>query len=91
MQEEEKTPGTHCLHMHQVALVTCILFRYTKITDNSRLPAGRPQRRNVSLKNPTGGFEAKNYIASTVTVSIVSFKAVGGGRVREVIHKLGIQ
>ena len=33
--EEEREPGTHCSHMRQVPLVTCILLRYTKITVNS--------------------------------------------------------
>ena len=33
--EEEREPGTHCLCMHQVPLVTCILLCYTKITVNS--------------------------------------------------------
>ena len=33
--EEKREPGTHCLHMRQVPLVTCILLRYTKITVNS--------------------------------------------------------
>ena len=32
---EKKEPGTHCSHMCQVPLVTCILLRYTKITINS--------------------------------------------------------
>ena len=36
--EEEREPGTHCLHMRQVPLVTCILLRYTKITVNFCLP-----------------------------------------------------
>ena len=29
--EEEREPGTHCLRMCQVPLVTCILLHYTKI------------------------------------------------------------
>ena len=29
--EEEREPGTHCSHMRQVPLVTCILLSYTKI------------------------------------------------------------
>ena len=33
--EEEREPGTHCLRMRQVPLVTGILLRYTKITVNS--------------------------------------------------------
>ena len=32
--EEEREPGTHCLCMHQVPLVTCILLLYTKINRN---------------------------------------------------------
>ena len=32
---KEREPGTHCWHMCQVPLVTCILLRYTKITVNS--------------------------------------------------------
>ena len=39
------------LHMDQVALVTCILLRYTKITDNYSLPARRPCRRNMIPTN----------------------------------------
>ena len=35
MWEEERGPGTHCSHMRQVPLVTCILLHYTKITVNS--------------------------------------------------------
>ena len=30
-----KRAGTHCSHMCQVPMVTCMLLRYTKITDNS--------------------------------------------------------
>ena len=37
--EEEREPGTHCSHMCQVPLVTCILLRYTKVTINFCLPA----------------------------------------------------
>ena len=33
--EEEREPGTHCLHMHQVPLLTCILLCYTKVIVNS--------------------------------------------------------
>ena len=40
--EEEREPGTHCSHMCQVPMVTCILLRYTKITVNFCLPAERP-------------------------------------------------
>ena len=29
--EEGRGPGTHCLRMRQVPLVTCTLLRYTKI------------------------------------------------------------
>ena len=39
VEEEEREPGTHCSHMRQVPLVTCILLRYTKITVNFCLPA----------------------------------------------------
>ena len=34
-REEEREPGTHCLRMRQVPLVTCILLHYTKTTVNS--------------------------------------------------------
>ena len=37
--EEEREPGTHCLRMRQVPLVTCILLHYTKIMVNFCLPA----------------------------------------------------
>ena len=33
--EEEREPGTHCSHMCQVPLVTCILLCYSKITVKS--------------------------------------------------------
>ena len=33
---------THCLRMHQVPLVTCILLRYTKVAVKFCLPAERP-------------------------------------------------
>ena len=46
---EKKAPGVHCSHMHQVSMVTCILFRYTKITTNFSLPAGRPHCRAMLL------------------------------------------
>ena len=39
--EEEREPGTHCLRMRQIPLVTCILLRYTKITVNFCLPSER--------------------------------------------------
>ena len=39
--EEEREPGTHCLRMCQVPLVTCILLRYSKITINFCSPAER--------------------------------------------------
>ena len=41
--EEEREPGTHCLRMRQVPLVTCILLRYTKTNGNFCLPAESPQ------------------------------------------------
>ena len=40
--EEEREPGTHCLCMCEVPLVTCILLRYTKIMVNFCSPAERP-------------------------------------------------
>ena len=36
---EEREPGAHCSRKCQVPLVTCILFRYTKIMVNFFLPA----------------------------------------------------
>ena len=30
VEEEEREPGTHCSHMHQVILITCILLCYIK-------------------------------------------------------------
>ena len=44
---EKKAPGTHCLCMHQVSLVTCIPLHYTKITGNFFLPYERPQCRII--------------------------------------------
>ena len=41
-EEEEREPGTHCSHMHQVPLITCIIFRYAKINGYFYLPAARP-------------------------------------------------
>ena len=43
--EEEREPDTHCLHMHQVSLVTCIPLRYSKIHKNFYLSAERPHCR----------------------------------------------
>ena len=31
--EGGREPSTHCSHMHQVPLVTCILLRYTKVRE----------------------------------------------------------
>ena len=45
--EEEREPSTHCLRMHQVPLVTCILLRYTKVNGNFCLPAERPHCRII--------------------------------------------
>ena len=39
--EEEREPGTHCLSMHQVSLVTCILLRNAKLTVNFCSPDER--------------------------------------------------
>ena len=41
--EEEREPGTHCLRMRQVSLVTCILLRCTKITVNKNLGWEKPE------------------------------------------------
>ena len=49
--EEEREPGTHCLRMCQVPLVTCPLLRYTKITVNFRLP---PERLHCMVILPVG-------------------------------------
>ena len=45
--EKEREPGTHCLHMCQVPLVTCILLSYTKIMANFCLSAERPHCRVI--------------------------------------------
>ena len=46
---EERKPGTLCLCMHQIPLVTCILLYQTKITENFCLPAERPHFRVTLL------------------------------------------
>ena len=78
MGEEEREPGTHCLHMRQVPLVTCILLRYTKITVNFCLPAKRP---HCIVILPVGHIRAvlkfKTNIALPVTICIASFEAIG--------------
>ena len=48
-------------------LVTCILLCYTKICC---LPA-------EPCETPSSGFEVRNIVALTVTVSIASFKMIG--------------
>ena len=45
--EEEREPGTHCLRICQVPLVTCILLHYTKINGNFCLSAERPHCRII--------------------------------------------
>ena len=39
----------HCLGLHQVPMVTCILLRYTTDTTNLSLPSERPQCRAMFL------------------------------------------
>ena len=77
--EEEKGPGTHCSHMCQVSLVTCILLRYTKITVNFCLLAEWLQCRDnyTPCETHTGSFEVRNNITLMVTVCIASFKTIG--------------
>ena len=86
--EEEREPGTHCSHMRQIPLVTCILLRYTEITVNFCLPS---ERLHCLVILPvgytyTGGFKVKNNIALTVTVCTASFEAIGKLQ-RERLHQ----
>ena len=66
--KEEREPGTHCLCMHQVPLVTYILLRYSKITVNFCLPAERP---HCIVILPV------EHIRAVLTVCIASFEAIG--------------
>ena len=74
-REEEREPGTHCLHMRQVLLVTSILLHYTKIMVTFFLPAERPY---CMVTLPVGhiraGLKVKNNIALTVKVCIASLR-----------------
>ena len=45
--EEEREPGTYCLHMCQVPLLTCLLLCYTNINVNFCLPGEKPQCRII--------------------------------------------
>ena len=45
----KRAPGVHCSRMRQVSMVTCILLRYTKITNNFSLPPERPHCRAMLL------------------------------------------
>ena len=72
--EEEREPGTHCSRMHQVPLATCILLRCTKFTINSAYLLKGRTAWLYSFWDSHGRF---NNIASTVTVCIASFKAIG--------------
>ena len=62
--EEEREPGTHCLRVRQVPLVTCILLRYTKITVNFCLP---PERPHCMVILPVGHIRA---ILKSKTISL---------------------
>ena len=66
-------PGVQCSRMCHVSMATCILLRYTKITTNFSLPAGRPHCRAMLLARNI--LKSENYIASTVMVCITSFEA----------------
>ena len=64
MGEEEREPGTHCLRMHHVSLVTCILLRYTKIAVNFCL---LPERSHCMVILPVGHTRA---VLKSETVSL---------------------
>ena len=61
--EEEREPGTHCSRMRQVPLVTCVLLRYTKIS-NFCLP---PERPHCMVILPVGHIRA---ILKSKTISL---------------------
>ena len=76
--EEEREPGTHCLHMRQVPLVTCMhTTRYTKLRSilftcwKAALCGYTPSETH------TGSLYVKSNIASTVTVWITSSEVIG--------------
>ena len=74
--EEEREPGTHCLLICQVLLVTWILLHCTKFTDNS-VYLLKGCRNLYSLWDTyMGGFEDRNNIALMVMVCIVSFEVI---------------
>ena len=56
-------------------MVNSGLLCYAKITTNFSLPAEKPHCRTIHTPCDRG-FEVKNYIALTVKVCIVLFKAV---------------
>ena len=62
--------------MRQVSMVTCILLRYTKITTNFSLPAGRQHCRAMFLeRNIWKDLKSEIIIALTVMVCIALFEA----------------
>ena len=72
-----KRACTHCSHMRQVPLVTCILLCYTKIMGSiSVYPLKGCTTCYTPCETHMGGFEVKNDIALTVTVCIALFKAI---------------
>ena len=74
--EEEIKPDTHCLRMHQVPLVTCILFHFTKITVSFYLPAERPYWMVILPVGHVCGTEVRNNITLTGTVCIALFAVI---------------
>ena len=68
--EEEREPGTHCSHMRQVPLVTCILLRYTKIMVNFAYLLKDYSVSYTPCKTHMGIFEVRNITALTVTVCV---------------------
>ena len=74
-REEEREPGTHCLRMHQVLLVTSILLHYTKIMVTFFLPAERPYCMvTLSVGHIRAGLKVKNNIALMVKICITSLR-----------------
>ena len=85
--EEEREPGTHCLCMRQVPLVTCILLRYTlKLQSISAYLLKAALHSYTPCGTHTSDFEVKNNITLTVTVCIASFEVIGKLQ-RERLHQ----
>ena len=77
--EEEKEPGTHCSHMRQVPLVTCILLYSAtlKLRSISAYMLKAALHSYTPCGTHTSNFGVKNNITLTVTVCIATFEVIG--------------